>query len=157
MIKIGDKIPKSILRIKNEKIEEITTENIFSNCKTILFAVPGAFTPTCSAKHLPSYLELYEKIINKGVQKIFCLAVNDPHVMKEWGKYNNVSNKIIMLSDSDCSFSKKIGLDHDYGMILGHRSLRFAMLIEDNILVKLFVDKVGFYKNSSAENLLLNI
>ena len=157
MIKIGEKIPKSILRIKNEKIEEIITENIFLNCKTILFAVPRAFTPTCSAKHLPGYLEHYEKIIEKGVQKIICLSVNDPHVMKEWGKHNNVSNKIMMLSDSDCSFSKRIGLDHHYGAILGHRSLRFAMVIENNVLVKLFVDEVGVFKNSSAENLLLNL
>ena len=157
MIKIGEKIPKSILRIKNEKIEEIITENIFVNCKTILFAVPGAFTPTCSAKHLTGYLEHYEKIIEKGVQKIICLSVNDPHVMKEWGKHNNVSNKIMMLSDSDCSFSKRIGLDHNYGAILGHRSLRFAMVIENNVLVKLFVDEVGVFKNSSAENLLLNL
>ena len=83
--------------------------------------------------------------------------MNDPHVMKEWGKHNNVSNKIMMLSDSDCSFSKRIGLDHHYGAILGHRSLRFAMVIENNVLVKLFVDEVGVFKNSSAENLLLNL
>ena len=157
MIKIGDQIPKSILRIKNEKIEEIFTNNIFFNCKTILFALPGAFTPTCSAKHLPGYLDHYEKFIKKGIQKIICLAVNDPHVMKEWGKQNNVLNKIIMVSDSDCSFSKTIGLDHHYGAVLGHRSLRFAMVIEDNVLVKLFVDDVGVFKNSSAENLLSNL
>ncbi len=157
MIKVGQKIPKSILRIKNEKIEEIYTDEIFFNCTTILFAVPGAFTPTCSAKHLPGYIENYEKILTKGIKNIICLAVNDPHVMKEWGLHNNVSNKIIMMSDSDCSFSKKIGLDHDYGVILGHRSLRFAMVIKDNILIKLFVDEVGVFKNSSAENVLSNL
>ncbi len=157
MIKIGERIPNSILRIKNEKIEEINTDDIFSNCKIVLFALPGAFTPTCSAKHLPGYLDASEKIKIKGVNEIFCLAVNDPHVMKEWGIHNKVSNKIKMLSDSDCSFSKKIGLDHDYGVILGHRSLRFSMLIEDCILAKLFVDEVGVFKYSSAENLFPHI
>ena len=154
MIKVGDKIPKSILRVKNEKIEEIITDDIFSNCKTILFAVPGAFTPTCSAKHLPGYLNSYENIKKKGIKNIICLAVNDPHVMKEWGIKNKVSNKISMISDSDCSFTRKIGLDHDYGVILGHRSLRFAMIIQDCELVKLFVDEVGVFKFTSAENLL---
>ena len=154
MINVGDRIPKSILRIKTEKIEEIITDEIFSNCKTILFAVPGAFTPTCSAKHLPGYLNLFEKIKSKGVEKIICLAVNDPHVMKEWGVQNKVLNKILMISDSDCSFTKKIGLDHNYGVILGHRSLRFAMIIEDCKLTQLFVDEVGVFKFSSAENIL---
>ena len=102
-------------------------------------------------------MDASEKIKIKGVNEIFCLAVNDPHVMKEWGIHNKVSNKIKMLSDSDCSFSKKIGLDHDYGVILGHRSLRFSMLIEDCILAKLFVDEVGVFKYSSAENLFPHI
>ena len=157
MIKVGDRIPNSILRIKNDTINEVETDQLFINKTSVLFALPGAFTPTCSAKHLPGYINLYDKMKKKGIDDIFCLAVNDPHVMKAWGEQNNILTKIGMLSDSDCSFSRKIGLDHNYGPVLGHRSLRFSILIDNCLIRKLFIEKVGQFEISSAENMIKHL
>lgn len=152
MIKVGDIIPNGTLRTKTATIHELKTEEIFSNKKVVLFSLPGAFTPTCSAKHLPGFKKLYDDIINKGVDKIICYAVNDPHVMKAWAEQNNVFGKITMISDPDASFTKKLGLDY-YTENMGIRSLRFAMIIEDKVIKRFFLDEIGAFDVSSAENI----
>ena len=154
MIKIGEKIPNMILRSKNDKIYEFYSDDFFLNKRIVLFGLPGAYTSTCSREHLPSYISMWPKIKSKGVDVIACFAVNDPHVMKAWAEHNNILNKIKMISDSDCSFTKQVGLDHDYGPVLGLRSLRFSMIVKDCIIENLFVEEVGKYDISSAENII---
>lgn len=154
MIKVGDKIPNSILRIKLDKINEVSSHDLFANQKVVLFGLPGAFTPTCSAKHLPGYISLLGEILNKGVDKVSCFSVNDPHVMKAWSEHNKIFNKIEMIADSDCSFTKKIGLAHDYGPAMGIRCLRFAMVLSNCVVEHFFVEKVGVFEVSSAQNIL---
>ena len=157
-INVGNHFPSGIFRLKDsEGIKEIRTEEYFKSKKVVLFALPGAFTPTCSAKHLPGYIKYYQEIKTKGIDKIACMAVNDPHVMRAWGMANEVDGIIDMLSDSDCSVSEALGLDMNFGKILGRRSKRFSMIVEDNIIIKLFVEEVGEFKVSNAENILKNI
>ena len=158
LINTGDKFPSGIFRIKDsEGVKEISTEQYFKSQKVVLFALPGAFTPTCSAKHLPGFINHHGKIISKGVSKIACMAVNDPHVMNAWGEVSGVDGKIDMLSDSDCSISVSLGLDMNFGKILGHRSKRFAMIVDNNIIIKLFVEEVGAFEVSTAENIIDNL
>ena len=157
-IKVGDKFPSGIFRVKgSDGIKEIATEKYFDNKKVVLFALPGAFTPTCSAKLLPGFINNYNAIVDKGISIIACMAVNDPHVMNAWGEVSGVDNKIDMLSDSDCSISVSLGLDMDFGKVMGHRSKRFAMIVDDNIITKLFVEEVGAFEVSTAENILNNL
>ena len=157
-IKVGDKFPSGVFRIKgSDGIKEITTESYFDNKKVVLFALPGAFTPTCSAKHLPSFIKNYSAIMGKGVANVACMAVNDPHVMNAWGEVSGVDNKIDMLSDSDCSISVSLGLDMNFGKVMGHRSKRFAMIVYNNIVTQLFVEEIGAFEVSSAENILQNL
>ena len=157
-INVGDQFPSGVFRIKdNGAIKEISTEEYFNNKKVVLFALPGAFTPTCSAKHLPGFINNYHSIVDKDITSIACMAVNDPHVMHAWGEVSGVDNKIDMLSDSDCSVSMSLGLDMDFGKIMGHRSRRFAMLVDNNVIMKLFVEEVGAFEVSSAENMLNNL
>ena len=156
--KIGNNFPSGIFLIKdNQGIKEVRTEEYFKNKKVVLFALPGAFTPTCSAKHLPGYIKFYKEIKDKGVDIIACMAVNDPHVMRAWAIANEVEEKIDMLSDSDCSVSESLGLDMNFGKVMGRRSKRFAMVVEDNVITKSFVEKVGAFEVSTAENILKNL
>ena len=155
---IGKKFPSGIFLIKDSKgVKEIKTDHYFKLKKVVLFALPGAFTPTCSAKHLPGYIKYYQDIKDKGVDIIACMAVNDPHVMHAWGLANETEGKIDMLSDSDCSVSVSLGLDMDFGRIMGHRSRRFAMIVDDNLIKKSFVEEVGAFEVSTAENILKNL
>tara|TARA_B100001109_G_C18802741_1_gene445693 strand:+ start:20 stop:499 length:480 start_codon:yes stop_codon:yes gene_type:complete len=155
---IGNNFPSGIFLIKdNEGIKEVRTEDYFKNKKVVLFALPGAFTPTCSAKHLPGYIKFYQEIKDKGVDIIACMAVNDPHVMRAWALANAVEEKIDMLSDSDCSVSESLGLDMNFGKVMGRRSKRFAMVVEDNVITKSFVEEVGAFEVSTAENILKNL
>ncbi len=154
MIKVGEKIPNLVLRSKSDKINEFYSNDFFSHKRIVLFGLPGAYTSTCSSLHLPSYINLFDKIKSKGIDIIACLAVNDPHVMKAWAEHNNILEKIEMISDSDCSFSKHLGLDHNYGPVLGVRSLRFSMIVNNCIIENLFVEEVGKFDVSSAENVI---
>ena len=157
-IKVGNNFPSGVFRIKgSDGIKEITTEKYFDNKKVVLFALPGAFTPTCSAKHLPSFIKNHSSIISKGVANVACMAVNDPHVMQARGEVSGVDNKIDMLSDSDCSISISLGLDMDFGKVMGHRSKRFAMIVDNNTITHLFVEEIGAFEVSSAENILNNL
>ena len=154
----GNNFPSGIFLIKDsEGVKEVKTDDYFKSNKVVLFALPGAFTPTCSAKHLPGYIKYYQDIKDKGVDIIACMAVNDPHVMRAWGLANEVEGKIDMLSDSDCSVSQSLGLDMNFGRIMGHRSRRFAMIVDDNVIKKSFVEEVGAFEVSTAENILKNL
>ena len=157
-IGVGDSFPSGTFLLKDhEGVKHISTEEYFKSKKVVLFALPGAFTPTCSAKHLPSYIENYEQIIEKGISVLACMAVNDPHVMRAWAEANSVVGKIDMLADTDCSISEALGLDMDFGKVLGRRSRRFSMVVENNIISKLFVEKIGAFEVSSAENMLKHL
>jgi peroxiredoxin len=157
-ISIGKNFPSGTFLMKdNDGVKHISTEEYFKSKKVVLFALPGAFTPTCSAKHLPSYIKNYNQIIEKGVSVVACMAVNDPHVMRAWGEANEVVGKIDMLSDADCSISQSLGLDMDFGKVMGRRSRRFSMVVDNNIIIKLFVEEVGAFEVSSAENMLKHL
>ena len=151
-IKQGDKLPDGKLRTMTaEGPKEISTDDIFKGKKVVLFSVPGAFTPTCSKQHLPSYLANYDKIKAQGVDTIACMSVNDPFVMDAWGKDKAVGTKILMLADGNGDYTKALGLELDgtkFG--LGHRGKRFSMIVNNGVVEKLNVDESG-YSLSSAE------
>ena len=151
-IKQGDKLPAGKFRTMGaEGPKEISTDEIFKGKKVVLFSVPGAFTPTCSKQHLPSYLTNYDKIRAQGVDTIACMAVNDAFVMDAWGKDKDVGTKIMMLADGNGEFTKAIGLELDgtkFG--LGTRGKRFSMIVNDGTVEKLNIDESG-YNLSSAE------
>jgi peroxiredoxin len=154
-IKVGDKIPAATLKVMGEKgPQDLTTDALFSGKKVVLFAVPGAFTPTCSAAHLPSFVVNADKIKAKGVDTIVCLSVNDAFVMDAWGKAQN-AEELVMAADGNGEFTKAVGLELDgSGFGLGHRSQRYAMIVEDGKVTALNVEKGGAYEVSSAESIM---
>jgi peroxiredoxin len=158
MIKVGDKIPSMTLkRIGSNGMEEVLTDALFKG-KAVLFSVPGAFTPTCSLKHLPGFVEHADAFKSKGVDRLICLAVNDPFVMKAWGEQNNVAGKVEMLPDGNGTFTKALGLEMDgTGYGLGMRSQRFALYAVDGIVKDLEVEKAGAFEVSSAESMLAKV
>ena len=160
-IKKGDILPESELFYldENKTVKKINTKLLFKNQKAIIFGLPGAFTAVCSAKHLPGFIKNYEEAKKKGVTKIFCISVNDPFVMKAWGDAHNVKDKILMLGDPFCKFTKNIGADTDKSEKgLGIRSSRFTMLVEDGLVKEIKEEKdTGNCEISSAENFLKDI
>lgn len=152
-IKTGDTLPIGSLRTMTEAgPKEVTTDEIFKGKKVVLFSVPGAFTPTCSKQHLPSYLTNYDKIKAQGVDTIACLAVNDPFVMDAWSKDKGVGEKILMLADGNGEYTKALGLELDVSKFgLGIRGKRFSMIVNNGIVEKLNIDESG-YNLSSAES-----
>jgi peroxiredoxin len=152
-IKVGDKVPSATLRYMNDQgMQTISTDELFKGKKVVLFALPGAFTPTCSAKHLPGFVNNAEAIRKKGVDTIACLSVNDAFVMNAWGKDQKAEGKVMMLADGNAEFSKAVGLTMDgtgYGM--GTRSARYAMLVDNGVVKKLNVEAPGAFEVSSAE------
>lgn len=154
-IKVGDLIPDVIIKIMGgEGPENISTMDLFGNKKSILFAVPGAFTPGCSLSHLPGYVVNADKIKEKNVDTIACISVNDAFVMNAWGEAQN-AGEILMLADGNAEFTKKVGLTldgSDFGM--GIRSQRYAMIIENGSVSTLLVEEGGGIKVSSAESIL---
>lgn len=155
-IKIGDTIPSmKLMQATAEGPKEISTDEIFKGKKVVMFAVPGAFTPTCSAKHLPGFVENAEAIEAKGVDKIVCLAVNDAFVMGAWAKDQGVNGKIIMLADGAGQFTKALGLELDLmGRGMGIRCQRFALVAEDGKVTHLAVEPPGGFDVSRAESIL---
>tara|TARA_B100000686_G_C16428080_1_gene780622 strand:- start:24 stop:506 length:483 start_codon:yes stop_codon:yes gene_type:complete len=155
-IKEGDKLPDAKVFIMEQDPKEISIKEIIGNKKVILFGLPGAFTSTCSAKHLPGFIKNYDKFKTKGIDKIYCISVNDPYVMQAWGQANNANGKIIMLSDPFLNFTKIIGADVDKSSKgLGIRSNRYSMIINDLTILNLKEEKET--KNceiSSAESFL---
>jgi len=135
-IKVGDKIPSVKLKtMKDGKMSDITTDEIFRGKKVVLFAVPGAFTPTCSMQHLPGFVEKASQIRAKGVDTIACISVNDAFVMGAWGKDKGADGKVLMLADGNGEFAKAVGLDFDgSGIGFGLRSQRYALVAEDGVV-----------------------
>jgi peroxiredoxin len=155
-IKVGDRIPSGKLkRMTAEGPKDITTDEIFKGKKVVLFALPGAFTPTCSAKHLPGFVQKAGDIKGKGVDTIACLSVNDAFVMGAWGKDQGVGDKVLMLADGSAEFTKALGLDLDLVAAgLGVRSKRYAMVVDDGVVKTLNVEAPGAFEVSSAETVL---
>tara|TARA_R110002072_G_scaffold301164_1_gene480184 strand:+ start:44694 stop:45173 length:480 start_codon:yes stop_codon:yes gene_type:complete len=154
-VTIGDKIPAVTIKIMgNEGPENITTEQIFSGKKVVLFAVPGAFTPGCSVTHLPGFVVNADKIKAKGVDTIACVAVNDAFVMSAWGKSQN-AEEIMMLADGNAELTSALGLKLDAsGFGMGTRSRRYAMIVDDGVITHLAVEPAGGIDVSSAEKIL---
>ena len=157
-IKIGDKIPNITLRIMGQdgNPTTMTTEEVFKGKRVVLFALPGAFTRTCSKAHLPGFVVNADAIKKKNVDQIVCLSVNDAYVMDAWGKNQNVDDNILMLADGSAEFTKAIGMDEDRTTTgMGIRSRRYAMLVEDGVVKLLNVEAPGEFKVSSAEAILV--
>ena len=155
-IKVGDKIPAAKLQIKTKDgVQTKTTDEIFGGKKVVLFALPGAFTPTCSAKHLPGFVNNHQALKSKGIDSVACLSVNDAFVMDAWGKDQGVEDKVLMLADGNGEFTKAVGLTMDgtgYGM--GLRSQRYAMVLDNGVIKTLNVEAPGAFEVSSAEAIL---
>lgn len=155
-IKVGDKVPQaSFTTFGPDGPKPITTDELFKGKTVALFAVPGAFTPTCSARHLPSFKDHAAELKAKGVDVIACVSVNDVFVMKAWGEAQGVGDNILMLADGNGDFTKKVGLELDasrFGM--GPRSQRYSMIVKDGVVQELNVEAGGEYRVSSAEYML---
>jgi peroxiredoxin len=155
-IKVGDKMPKGqFTRMGANGPEPLTTDELFNGKKVVLFSVPGAFTPTCSAKHLPGFITSFDKIKAKGVDTIACMAVNDVFVMKAWGDSSKAAGKVEMLADGNGEYARALGLELDaskYGM--GTRSKRFSAIVDDGVLKSLNIEPPGEFGVSSAETAL---
>ena len=157
-IQVGDKIPSVTLKhLTDEGMQEIKTDDIFTGQKVVLFAVPGAFTPTCSNKHLPGFIDHADQLKAKGIDQIVCMAVNDPFVMKAWGSQSGAAEKVTMLPDGNGELTRAMGLELDgSGFSLGQRSKRFAMIVEDGTVKALGIDDSGL-SASSAEAMLAKL
>jgi peroxiredoxin len=138
--------------------ERITTKELFDGKRVVLFSVPGAFTPTCDAKHLPGYLQLADKLRAKGVDTIACMAVNDVFVMNAWGKASNVAGKVLMLADGNGDYARALGLELDgKGFGMGMRGQRFAIIVDKGVATHVDVEAPGQFKVSAAEAVLAQL
>ncbi len=155
-IKAGDRMPSG--KLKNMTAEgprDISTDDLFKGKKVVLFSVPGAFTPTCDAKHLPGFVQNFESLRAKGVDTIACMAVNDVFVMNAWGKHSNVGDKVLMLADGNGDYARALGLELDArGFGMGTRGQRFAIIVDDGVATTVNVEAPGQFKVSAAEHLL---
>jgi len=155
-IKVGDKMPEGkFTRMTQDGPSKLTTDELFKGKTVALFSVPGAFTPTCDAKHLPGFVEFADQIKAKGVDTIACTAVNDVFVMNAWGKSGGVGSKILMLADGNGEYAKALGLDMDassYGM--GLRGKRFALIVKDGVATHVNIEGPGEFKVSAADYVL---
>ena len=152
-ISVGDKIPAGTLtHMTADGPAPISTDDLFGGKKVVLFSVPGAFTPTCSAKHLPGFVQHAGDIKAKGVDTIACMAVNDVFVMDAWGKDQSAGDNVLMLADGNAEFSKALGLELDAsGFGMGTRGQRFSLIAEDGVVTHLNLEEGGAFENSSAE------
>ncbi len=155
-IKVGDTIPAmKLMTATPEGPKEVATEDLFKGRKVVMFAVPGAFTPTCSARHLPGFVEQAEAIRAKGVDEIVCLAVNDPFVLAAWARDQGVGERIVMLADGSAALTRAMGLELDLvARGLGVRSQRFALIAEDMKVTHLAIEPPGGFEVSRAEAVL---
>jgi glutaredoxin/glutathione-dependent peroxiredoxin len=158
MIKTGDRIPSVTVRqVTDSGVQEVNTADFFKGKRVALFAVPGAFTSTCSAKHLPSYVNNAEALRGKGVDAIVCTAVNDPAVMRAWGQAQKAES-VTMLSDGNGEFARALGVDADmskHGM--GHRSRRYSMLVENGVVKQLNLEEPGAFGISGGDHMLTQL
>lgn len=157
MIEVGSTLPNATFSlITNGDMTNPSTQDLFAGKKVALFAVPGAFTPTCSQAHLPGYVALADKMKAQGVDDIICLSVNDAFVMDAWGKASNAEH-ITMLADGNGSFAKAIGLDMDTDAFGGLRAQRFSMLVENSVVKTLNVEGPGKFEVSDAETMMKDL
>ena len=158
-IKKGDKLPDAKVFILEKDPKEVSIKEIVGEEKVILFGLPGAFTPTCSAKHLPGFVVAIDQLKKKGIKKVVCISVNDPFVMDAWGKTHNVQDKILMVGDSKGDFTKNIGAELNLtNRGLGVRSSRYTMLVEKGSVLKISEEEVaGKCEVTAAENFLKEI
>ena len=158
-IQVGDKIPEATLvEMSADGPKPHNTTQLFAGKKVGLFAVPGAFTPTCSAKHLPSFVNNADAITAKGVDLIVCMSVNDAFVMAAWGKDKGAEGKVMMLADGNAELTKALGLELDAtGFGMGLRSQRFSLIAEDGVITHLNVEEPRAYDLSSAEHMLTQL
>jgi glutaredoxin/glutathione-dependent peroxiredoxin len=158
-IKAGDHMPEGKFKTMGEKgPQELTTAELFDGKRVVLFSVPGAFTPTCSAKHLPGYVELADKLRAKGVDTIACMAVNDVFVMNAWGEASNVAGKVLMLADGNGDYARALGLEMDgRGFGMGMRGQRFAIVVDKGVAKQVDIEAPGQFKVSAAEAVLATI
>ena len=155
-IQVGDKIPSiDIQHMGADGIDTVNTETIFSAKRVVLFALPGAFTPTCSASHLPGFVVHSDALFGKGIDLIACLSVNDAWVMDAWGKAQNADDRVMMLADGSCHFTRAIGMELDRDSAgMGMRSKRYAMVINDGIVELINLEAPGEFNVSDAETIL---
>lgn len=155
-IAVGEKLPNvDLYRMGDKGPEKVSTEELFSGKRTVLFAVPGAFTPTCSQAHLPGYVTKSDELFAKGVDQIVCLSVNDPFVMDAWGKSQNADDSIKMIADGDGSFTRAIGMECDMSARgLGVRSHRYAMVIDDGVVTNLHLEEPRKFEVSDVDSIL---
>jgi glutaredoxin/glutathione-dependent peroxiredoxin len=155
-IQVGESIPSAkLMQGTAEGPKETTTEELFGGKTVVLFGVPGAFTPTCSAKHLPGFVTEYDALRAKGADVVACMAVNDAFVMAAWGKDQGVGDKVVMLADGSAEFTKKLGLELDLtARGLGVRSQRFALVAKDGKVTHVAVEAPGAFEVSKAESVL---
>ncbi len=158
-VKVGDRVPSATLKTMGpEGPKNITTDELFKGKKVALFSVPGAFTPTCSAKHLPGFVKNAGALKAKGVQEIVCMAVNDAFVMDAWGKSQSADGKVTMVADGNADFAKALGLELDAsGHGMGTRGKRFSMVVENGVVKQLSVEQPGAFEVSSADAMLKNL
>jgi peroxiredoxin len=156
-IQVGDRLPAvNLKQLTPEGIKDVSTAELTRGRKVVLFAVPGAFTPTCSEKHLPGFLDQAEAIKAKGVDAIVCVAVNDPFVVSAWEKARNVDGRVRMLSDGNAEFARALGLDFDgSGFGLGTRSKRYAMIVEDGTVKTLLIEDAPTQAEKSSAAAIL--
>ncbi|MDJ0777887.1 MAG: peroxiredoxin [Gammaproteobacteria bacterium] len=155
-IQEGDKLPSVDLQHKTaDGIETINTNELFGGKKVALFALPGAFTPTCSAAHLPGYVVQSDALFARGVDRIVCLSVNDAFVMHAWGEAHNVEDRVLMLADGSAHFTRAVGLELDLEAAgMGIRSQRYSMLVDDGVVTRLFVEQPQAFEVSDADSML---
>jgi peroxiredoxin len=158
-IKVGDKIPSAtLMQMKDGGPKPVKTDELFGDKKVVLFALPGAFTPTCSAKHLPGFIQNADAMKQKGVDAIACLSVNDAFVMGAWGDQQGSGDKVMMLADGNGDFTRELGLEMDgsrFGM--GQRSQRYSMVVDHGVVKELNVEEPGAFSVSSAEHVMKQI
>jgi glutaredoxin/glutathione-dependent peroxiredoxin len=156
MIKVGDRVPSAtLMQMKDGGPKPVSTEQLFAGKKVALFALPGAFTPTCSAKHLPGYIQKSGALKGKGVDLIACVSVNDAFVMHAWGESQGAGDKVVMLADGNGDFTRALGLEMDaskFGM--GKRSQRYSMVIDNGVVTSLNVEEPGAFEVSSADHMV---
>lgn len=156
-IQPGERIPEAVLQYIHDGVQKVDTFTLFDGNKTVLFAVPGAFTPTCSERHLPGFVEHFDEFKRRGI-RVACMAMNDPFVMEAWGESQHVPEGLRMLSDGNGDFTRALGLQMDasaFGM--GTRSKRFALYIEDGVVSQAFVEAPGEFRVTAAENVLASL
>jgi len=157
-IETGQAIPQATIQIKTEGgIDAHDSIDYFGTGRTVLFALPGAFTATCSAKHLPEFVARADDLLAAGVDRIACLAVNDAHVMKAWGDIHGAPGKVDMLADPHAEFARALGVAVHMGAILGERATRCAMIIDDGVLTSMMMEEVGAYEVSSPTHVMTQL